>query len=66
MKIVEMRVLETAALEAEIEKSRKELLELRCKVAQGEDVHPHRVKQLRREIARILTVINEKTSGSKA
>lgn len=60
MKAMEMRSLEPAALQAEIEKLRRELLELRCKVALGEDVRPHRVREIRREIARMLTILGEK------
>ncbi|MDR0361283.1 MAG: 50S ribosomal protein L29 [Planctomycetota bacterium] len=67
MKAVEMRGMEPAALAAEIEKLRRELLELRCKVALGEDVRPHRVKEIRREIARMLTVAGgKKEEGVKA
>ncbi len=66
MKAVEMRGMEANALLAEIEKLRKELLELRCKVALGEDVRPHRVKEIRREIARMMTVLGEKEQGAKA
>ncbi len=66
MKAVEMRGMESAALLAEIENLRKELLELRCKVALGEDVRPHRVKEIRREIARMLTVLGEKEEGVTA
>ena len=65
MKALEMRGLEPAALLAEIEKLRRELLELRCKIALGEDVRPHRVKEVRREIARMLTILGEK-EGVKA
>lgn len=60
MKAVDMRAMESAALSAEIEKMRHELLELRCKVALGEDVRPHRIKELKREIARMLTILGEK------
>ncbi|MDR1520966.1 MAG: 50S ribosomal protein L29 [Planctomycetota bacterium] len=60
MKLAEMRPMEPPVLLAEAEKLRRELLELRCKVALGEDVRPHRVKEIKREIARILTVVSEK------
>lgn len=60
MKVTEMRALEPAALNQEIEKLRRELLELRCKVALGEDVRPHRVGEIKREIARMLTVLGQK------
>ncbi len=66
MKAVEMRSMEPAALLAEVEKLRRELLELRCKVALGEDVRPHRVREIKREIARMLTVLAEKEEGVKA
>ena len=66
MKAVDMRAMEQAALMTEIEKLRRELLELRCKVALGEDVRPHRVKEIKREIARMLTVLGEKQEGVKA
>lgn len=60
MKAVEMRNLETGTLEVELEKRKRELLELRGQVALGEEVHPHRLKILRKEIARILTVQRER------
>ena len=60
MKAEEIRAMEPAAIEVELEKLRRELLELRCKVALGEDVRPHRVKEIKREIARMLTIMSEK------
>ncbi|MDR2392144.1 MAG: 50S ribosomal protein L29 [Planctomycetota bacterium] len=62
MKVVEMRSMAPAVLSAEVGKLRRELLELRCKVALGEDVRPHRVREIRKEIARILTVLGEKAA----
>jgi large subunit ribosomal protein L29 len=62
MKLSEIRSMEAPVLREEIEKSRRELLELRCKVALGEDVRPHRIREIKREIARILTVLNEKAA----
>ncbi len=70
MKVVEIRSLEPAAVLTEVEKLRRELLELRCKIALGEDVRPHRVKELKKEVARLMTVLGEKgrvaTEGVKA
>ena len=65
MKALEIRGMEPAALMAEIERMRRELLEFRCKVALGEDVRPHRIKEIRREIARMMTILREK-EGVKA
>lgn len=66
MRVSEMRPMEAEALRAEVEKLRRELLELRCKVALGEDVRPHRIRAARVEIARLLTVLNEKAAEQPA
>ncbi|MDR1612344.1 MAG: 50S ribosomal protein L29 [Planctomycetota bacterium] len=66
MKAVEIKGMEPAALAAAVEKLRRELLEMRCKVALGEDVRPHRIKESRREIARMLTILGNKDKGVKA
>lgn len=65
MKADEIRSLEPAAIENEVEKLRRELLELRCKVALGEDVRPHRVREVKREIARLLTILGEKVANQE-
>lgn len=65
MKSEEIRALEPAAIETEVEKLRRELLELRCKVALGEDVRPHRVKEIKKEIARMLTISLEKINAAR-
>ena len=65
MKAREFRGLAPAALRNDLETKRKELLDLRCQVALGEEVHPHRLREVRRDIARLLTVLGEK-EGSDA
>ncbi|MCD7897674.1 MAG: 50S ribosomal protein L29 [Planctomycetaceae bacterium] len=65
MKADEIRAMEPAAIMTEVEKLRKELLELRCKVALGEDVRPHRVKEIKKEIARMLTIFGEKQAAEE-
>ena len=65
MKAREFRGLAPAALRSDLETKRKELLDLRCQVALGEEVHPHRLREVRRDIARLLTVLGEK-EGSDA
>ncbi|MCC8165085.1 MAG: 50S ribosomal protein L29 [Planctomycetes bacterium] len=65
MKAEEIRAMEPAAIMTEVEKLRKELLELRCKVALGEDVRPHRVKEIKKEIARMLTIVGEKQAAEE-
>jgi large subunit ribosomal protein L29 len=61
MKVDEIRSLAPAAIMTEVEKLRRDLLELRCKIALGEDVRPHRVREIKKEIARMLTIAGEKS-----
>ena len=65
MKVDEIRSLAPAAIMTEVDKLRRELLELRCKIALGEDVRPHRVKEIKKEIARMLTIAGEKSMVAK-
>ena len=65
MKAEEIRSMEPSAIEMEVEKLRRELLELRCKVALGEDVRPHRVREIKREVARLLTILGEKGAAKE-
>lgn len=66
MKAEEMRSMEAGALEMEVENLRRELLELRCKIALGEDVRPHRVGEVKKEIARMLTILVQKGAEAEA
>jgi ribosomal protein L29 len=43
----------------ELESNRKSLLGVRCRMALGEDVKSSELKNTKRDIARILTVMNE-------
>jgi large subunit ribosomal protein L29 len=62
----EMRQMADAALEAELETRRRDLLKVRCQVALGEEVRPHQVHELKKDIARILTVLRERKSAAAA
>ncbi|MCX7935438.1 MAG: 50S ribosomal protein L29 [Planctomycetota bacterium] len=64
MTLREMRDMTPAALSAAIESARKDLLKLRCQVALGDEVRPHQIKALRRDLARMLTVLREKQAAS--
>ena len=59
MKLSEMRALDAAAYAAEVTARKKELMELRFQGAVGNIDKPHRVSELRREIAQLLTVQSE-------
>ncbi len=60
MKASEMRDMEPAVIHAEVEKLRRQLLELRFKVELGEEVRPSLVRETKRDMARYLTVLREK------
>lgn len=56
-KLRELTIEELRQKEAEL---RKELLHLRIQKATGDIQNPNRIKEVKRDIARILTVITEK------
>jgi len=60
MKASELRDKDMKALEAELLEQRKEQFNLRMQQATGQLARPDQVKRVRRTIAQIKTVINEK------
>ena len=60
MKIAEIRGQGTAALDEEILKLRREGFRLRMQNATGQSVASSRVREVRRTIARIKTVLGER------
>ena len=60
MKIAEVRGQDTAALDDEILKLRREAFRLRMQLATGQSVASSRVREIRRTIARIKTVLGER------
>ncbi|MBS3786245.1 MAG: 50S ribosomal protein L29 [Gammaproteobacteria bacterium] len=67
MKATELREKDMTALEAELLEQRKEQFNLRMQQSTGQLARPDQVKRVRREIARIKTVINEKSkAGDKS
>lgn len=65
MKPSEMRGLGAADFDREIAARKKELMELRFQGAMGNLAQPHRVKQLRREVAQLNTIKGELTRGQQ-
>jgi large subunit ribosomal protein L29 len=63
VKTVELREKDEAALRRQEADLRKELFNLRFQAVMGNLSNPARVGQVRREIARVLTVINEKAKA---
>ncbi|UBV43101.1 50S ribosomal protein L29 [Deinococcus taeanensis] len=66
MKPSEMRNLTAEDFAKEIESRKKELMELRFQAAVGNLAQPHRVKQLRREVAQLNTIKGELSKGEQA
>lgn len=60
MKPSELRELSLAELERKEKELRRELLNLRIQKANQQLKNPLRVREVKREIARILTIIREK------
>ncbi len=60
MKVQEIRELETNELLKKLEEFKKELFELRFQQATGQLENTARVKEVRKTIARIKTVIRER------
>ncbi|MBB6100174.1 large subunit ribosomal protein L29 [Deinobacterium chartae] len=62
MKLSDMRALSAQDIQKEVQARKKELMELRFQNAIGQLASPARVKQLRREVAQLLTVQTEQRS----
>ena len=52
-------------LESELASLYREKFNLRMQQGSGQDVKPHDHKRVRREIARVKTIINEKTMAAR-
>ncbi|MEX0385386.1 50S ribosomal protein L29 [Spiribacter onubensis] len=65
MKATELRGKDIKALEAELLEQRKEQFNLRMQQATGQLARPDQVTRVRRDIARLKTVINEKIKAGE-
>ncbi|HEY3346533.1 MAG TPA: 50S ribosomal protein L29 [Nitrospirota bacterium] len=63
MKAVEIRDLSVEELNAKLADLEKEAFNLRFQLAMGDIENPMRIRQVRRSIALIKTILNEKESG---
>ena len=68
MNAKELREKDLPALEEELVALRREQLNLRMQMGTGQGVRPHKISEVRKNIARVHTVINEikQNSGSAA
>lgn len=65
MNIKEIRDLSDADLLKTLDESRKELFDLKFQKATGSVDNPMRIRELRKTIARILTILKEKENEKK-
>ena len=65
MKMVEIRKLTTEDLNKKLDEIKKELFNLKFASATGNLEKPHRIKELRHEVAKIKTVIRERELGKE-
>ena len=63
MTAIEMRKFDEAALRQQRTDARQELFNLRFQLATGKSVNTARIGQLRKDIARIETVLRERREG---
>ncbi len=60
MNVTDLRAKDVAQLQSELEALMKERFNLRMQLGSGQDVKPHNFTRVRRDIARVKTVITEK------
>ncbi len=65
MKPSDVRNMSAGEIEAEVEKRREELFDLRIQSAVGHTSNPRRARMAKREIARLLTIAKEKAEGTR-
>ena len=60
MKVAELRELKTPDLHAELDRIRRHLFDLRAQAVTEKLENPHQLKAVRRDVARILTILQER------
>lgn len=63
MKPNEIRNMTAEEISAAVDQRREELLDLRFQAAVGQASNPRRIREAKREIARLLTVAGEKETA---
>ncbi len=62
-KLKELRALSDEELNTKIKESKKELFDLRLKISTGTLDKPNKVDELRKNIARMKTILNERKNN---
>ena len=65
MDIKEIRAMESSQLQEELLKLRREQFNLRMQAATGQGARPHEVGRIRKDIARLKTVLREREIQGK-
>lgn len=65
MKAATLREMTTVELEERLEQDRQELFNLRFQAATQQIENPRRLRELRKNVARILTLLQERADRSK-
>ncbi len=63
MKLNEMRNLSTEELHEQVREKKRELMDLRFQASIGQLAQNHRIRETKRTIARLLTVLREKQAA---
>lgn len=64
MKVSEIRKLKDEEILEKVKESKKELLNLRIKNATGSLDKPSKLKEMKKDIARMLTILNERKNST--
>lgn len=62
MKAAELRTMSAEALEAKLKELKAELFNLRFQHAINQLDNPHQIAEVKHDIARVMTVLNEKNA----
>ena len=62
VKVNEIKAMTTEQLNAKLAELKKELFNLRFQHAVNQLENPHKITEVKREIARVMTVLNEKNA----
>ena len=65
MKVKDIRVLTTEQIIKKIADAKEKLFNLRFKQATGNLEKPHEIRELRKEVARLKTILNEREKETK-
>jgi len=60
MKTAELRDMKSAELHAELERLRRHLFDLRAQAVTEKLENPHQLKEVRKDMARIMTLLGER------